>query len=115
MGEGELANSHAVVIDLQCVVILHFPTPLFVVGCGKSNNVTPRVGAHMDKDRNFDALIAETQVRVKGLIGNSVVVPAEEHGYAASEDVEARLLLLCNQIASFSKACFPARLGESHA
>ncbi|KAG5007992.1 hypothetical protein HKD37_09G026393 [Glycine soja] len=67
----------------------------------------------MEKNRNFNVFIAET--RVKDLIGNSVVVPAEEHGYAASEDVEARLLLLCNQIAPFSKACFPARLGESHA
>ncbi|KAL2329330.1 hypothetical protein Fmac_022757 [Flemingia macrophylla] len=63
------------------------------------------------KNRNFDA---EKRVRVKRLIGDSVVVPAEEHSYTASEDVKARFLLLRHEKAAFTKACFPARLRESH-
>jgi len=51
---------------------------------------------------------------VKHLIGDSVVVPAEEHGYAASEYVEARFLLLRHHEAPFSEARFPARLRERH-
>ncbi|CAJ1934207.1 unnamed protein product [Sphenostylis stenocarpa] len=54
------------------------------------------------------------QLKLKHLIGDSMVVPAEKHGYAASEDVEARFLLLRHHKAPFSKACFPARLSESH-
>lgn len=39
-----------------------------------------------------------------------MVVPAEEHSYTASEDVEARLLLLRHHKTPFSKARFPTRL-----
>lgn len=67
-------------------------------------------GAQKGKIKNSDACIAESE----DLIGDSMVVPAEEHGYAASEYVEARFLLLCNHKAPFSKAGFPARLRERH-
>lgn len=49
-----------------------------------------------------------------------MVVPAEEHGYATSQDVETRLLLLGHLETPFSEAGFTARLGfggearESH-
>lgn len=44
------------------------------------------------------------------IIGDRMVVPAEEHSYTASEDVEARLLLLRHHKTPFSKARFPTRL-----
>ena len=40
-------------------------------------------------------------------------MPAEEHGNAASEDVEPCLLLLCHHQASFSEPDFPVALAAA--